>query len=267
MANLIKAFGRRIIAGEQKHLDITFPRLPYGARPRVLLATQPKAGTYLLSEILSKIGFDQTYLHLGLARLEAYDPVLLEMGAANPKAFSCAIPINESLRLIRSGQFAASHLVPTGTLDALIGDSFKVLVCVRELRSSLTSLSNFFASLPRGGDLGSEVAERGITHFLKKKGAKTIKQAELIWQWKEREYARIIRFEDIVNGNESVIEDIGCHIGLNVKNAASIVHSALEAQTLTKSIGFTKLEWGEQEERQFIRLGGDRVNKLMGYNG
>ncbi len=52
--------------------------------PRVVLNSIPKAGTCLISEIIARLGFHQTYLHLALKRVIAYDRNLLHSGRSGP---------------------------------------------------------------------------------------------------------------------------------------------------------------------------------------
>ncbi|MEZ6318078.1 MAG: hypothetical protein R3B49_04875 [Phycisphaerales bacterium] len=109
---------------------------------RVVLVTIPKAGTYLFSETIRRLGFEQTHLHLAPDRVVAYDPARLDEGRAHPERFQVDCRIEQSTRLVRAGQFAASHLpCNERTLAAL--EDCRVIFATRELRSSLVSRARF----------------------------------------------------------------------------------------------------------------------------
>ena len=154
--------------------------------PRVILATQPKAGTYLYSSLLAGLGFEQTYFHLSNDKMQAYDKNTPNLNTNQPRIFDCYIPLVESRRLVRSGQFAVSHLVPTGNVADLL-EEFKIIAINRELRAGITSFAKFIISTGRGDnspDLRDRILNEGIAAFLERKGASYIKKAIMISKWK-----------------------------------------------------------------------------------
>ena len=245
-----------------------FPLLPTGTKPRVLLATQPKAGTYLLSQYLVEIGYHQTHFHLDINSMEAYDRNLLELGASDPKLFNIQIPITSSLRLIRSGEFAASHLTPSCELDKLVGDDFRIFVSLRELRSAIVSWAHFLMASRKNGEsamLGAVIRERGLIPFMQLKGKKLIEQADKLVDWQERPQAIIVRFETLKENKNNVAEEIASHLGIHISSPEEKLNVAMTKTTLTSLTKKSELVWTDEVEELFIRLGGDDVNRRMGY--
>ena len=242
-------------------------RLPpsCGLPQRVLLAAQPKSGTYLYAEILKELGFDFTYIHLAPKKIQAYDKNMPQVTAENPRLFDCRIPLAESRRLIRTGQVGASHLTPEEAGDYF--EDFKVVAVNRELRSSFMSFVNFFEETGRGSKkVRARVHSEGVCGFMRERGRRYIDHALGIQSWSERPNALVVRYEDLHRDPEVQISDISEYIGgLRVEDSM-VYQRALASQTMTKSKGKSKIVWGEEEEEVFVSLGGIEANKKMGYS-
>ncbi|WP_171909972.1 sulfotransferase domain-containing protein [Aquisalimonas asiatica] len=237
-----------------------------GLPPRVLLAAQPKSGTYLYAEILKEIGFDFTYIHLAPEKIQAYDKNMPRMTAENPRLFDCRIPLVESRRLIRTGQVGASHLTPEEVGDYF--EDFKVVAVNRELRSSFVSFVNFFMATGRGSKkVRARVISEGICGFMRERGARYIDHALGIRSWSGYQNALVVRYEDLHCDPESQVSDISGFLGGASVQGSMVYEKALAAQTMTKSKGKSSVAWGEEEENIFVGLGGVEANKKMGYSG
>lgn len=235
--------------------------------PRVLLATQRKAGTYLLAEILAELGLHHSHLHLYRQKLQAYDPHMLDMGLSDPRRFDVRVPLRESLKLIRHGEFGLSHLRPSRRNVRMTQD-FRVVGCVRDLRASLMSWSRFVATSGRkGGDLAEAIRARGPVAFLERLGRREIRQARDFRNWQKRPNAIVLKFEDLMNTPETAIGQVADFLGLQVQDPAAVLTRAKARPTLTRSEGYIDLEWGEAEEALFRKLGGPRANRALGYDG
>jgi len=71
------------------------------ALPKVMIVSQPKAGTYLLSDIVGRLGFRQTFYHFSMECFDAYDPDRLEEGRRNPDDFRVVEPIQTSIKRVK----------------------------------------------------------------------------------------------------------------------------------------------------------------------
>ena len=241
--------------------------LPDGVRPRVLISTMPKSGTYLLSEIVKELGFHQTYYHLCRHKLQSYEPTLLEQGRLHPRDFDVFLPIEQSNRLIRSGEFAASHLEPDVLVCECFSD-FKVVSCIRELRSALRSYARFVVE-SAGRDGTRKIRQQKIieTHgfagWIETIGPENLQKAKKIFSWKDRSNAILVRMEDLLRCPELVIRNIADHLNEDVTIDFDVVKGR---DTLTKSTNLSAdLNWDDDAEAAFRKIGGIEVNQLLGY--
>lgn len=242
------------------------PQAPAGTPPRVLLATQPKAGTYLLSSVLARLGFHQTHYHLNKRRMQAYDPALLELGAQQPRLFDVQIKLGESLKLIRHGEFAASHLAPRPDVLPLIRDQFVVVTCLRNLRTSLKSYARFSASTSRKApQLAMRIREQGVAAYLEADGKRAIRRALWVAEWRQQPNAFVVRFEDLKSDPDKGVGPLADFLGVRDCNPAEVLDKARAGQSLTKSDDFILLDWDDAAEEVFVKLGGIEANRKLGY--
>ncbi|TCP21383.1 sulfotransferase domain-containing protein [Rhodovulum adriaticum] len=241
-----------------RFLDETLP-------PKVLLATQRKAGTYLLAAILAELGFQQTYYHINRRKMQAYDPYLMELGLSEPRKFDVRVPLRHSLKLIRHREFAASHLRPSRTIRRMT-QNFHIVGCVRDLRTSLMSYARFVATSGRKSDgLAEDIRTRGPVAFIEKLGRREIRQARAYLAWQDQPNAIVLKFEDLMGDPASAIGQLADFLGVQVTDPAAVMARAKARPTLTKSEGYIELDWGEAEEALFQRLGGPAANRALGY--
>lgn len=242
------------------------PQAPAGTPPRVLLATQRKAGTYLLSSVVARLGFHQTHYHLNKRRMQAYDPALLELGAQQPRLFDVQIRLVESLKLIRHGEFAASHLPPTARIRGLVGD-FRVVSCVRELRSALRSEARFALSTRgKGEDLARAIERHGIAGFITRHGARHIKRAQEVAAWGTLDNGILLKFEELKSDPDLGVGRLATFLGVTDRDPAEVLEAAKAGQSLTKSEGFLPLDWDDRAEAAFAKIGGPAANTALGYS-
>ncbi|GJM18385.1 MAG: hypothetical protein DHS20C14_05980 [Phycisphaeraceae bacterium] len=241
---------------------------------RVVLVTIPKAGTYLFSEAVRRLGFEQTHLHLAPKRVVAYDPARLEEGRAHPERFQVDCSIEQSVRLVRAGQFAASHLpFDETTADALEG--CRVVFAMRELRAALVSRMRFRfttgrTEAPEGfGEDDEQTREQVATHLSANAGVQLdAVRAQL--GWLRHPGVLAVRFEDLLARDMGVIGSLRSHLGPGRAPAepdAEVAGNALATETLTRSSGTTDLGamWSDAAEAVFERLGGPALNVAFGY--
>ena len=66
---------------------------------KTIIISQPKAGTYLLSEVLKNCGLAQSYLHLGLKSYTRYHPDRILEGNHHPEKFRTMAALDKSVSL------------------------------------------------------------------------------------------------------------------------------------------------------------------------
>ncbi|MEZ6243350.1 MAG: sulfotransferase domain-containing protein [Phycisphaerales bacterium] len=243
---------------------------------RVILVTVPKAGTYLVSEIVRRLGFEQTHLHLAMTRVVAYDPALLDEGRSNPARFEVKCPIRESIRLVRCGQFAASHLpYEPEAVSALSG--CRVVFATRELRSALVSWMRFYVATGRASgpkaieDTRSSPQEMTIADLEANAGDR-LDAVKKQLGWLEHEGIHVLRYEDLIARDVATIGSLREFLQpapstSNPASDESIIEQALATDTLTRTTEATRLDayWSDEAEEIFHRLGGPQLNQRLGY--
>lgn len=237
------------------------------ARTKVLVVTQPKAGTYLAAEILSLAGFHNTHLHLGIDRLQAYDKYFLTEGMARPRQFDAEIGIAESRKLIRTGEIAVSHLPYSRELAKQLS-GFKIVHVKRELRSAFRSWARMLLHSGRlGRDMSKLIESNGVAGFMKVKGKASISSALSIDSWKDEENVLSIKMEELLSEPDINIELILSHVKSPPGSSTTTIWKQASAtQTLTRSKSYPALAWTTNDERMFEQIGGPAANMKLGYH-
>jgi len=233
---------------------------------RVLIISQPKAGTYLLAEILQNCEFENTNLHLGLDRLQAYEPKARDAGLQDPRQFDVFCPIEESRNLIRFGQVAVSHFQYSKELAASLS-AFKIIHSKRELRSAFRSLARMYLhSDKRGRKFKAAIEQDGISGLMRLRGEEVISEALKINRWAGACNVLSLKMENVLSEPEVVISDLLSHLGIkSSRSAADIWRHSRAAETLTKSSSYPDLIWTGADEKVFSSLGGIEANERLGY--
>ena len=279
-----RTFGRRVVAKIGRSLAQTPARkevTPFceevpnlsgrrhrGKPCRVLVITQPKAGTYMAAEIFRQAGFHHTFLHLGARGLQAYDGRYLEESLLHPRRFDVACGIEESRKLVRLGEVAVSHIPHTSTLQEQLR-GFKIVHIKRELRSMLRSWARMLLHTGKSGQGITElIRTAGIAGYVRHHGEKRIKNALAINEWSKCPNVFSIKMEQVLaEPRESIIAMLN-HVDYNPgTEVLEIWERVKRAETLTKSSEFPGLRWTEKEETEFREIGGPEANKKLGYEG
>lgn len=244
---------------------------------RVILVTNPKAGTYLLSEIVRRLGFEQTYLHLAMNRVIAYDPARMQEGRSTPTRFEINCPLHESVRLVRHGQFAASHLAcNTESVSALAGAL--VVFATREIRSSIVSLMRFHSATGRASvpnDLADAAADikQATVAYMRASAVKRLDVVRRQLGWLELDDVHVVRYEHMIAGDAASVAALRAFLqpappAAKHEPDEQIIRHALTTDTLTRSSTATELEeyWSDEAEDFFQSLGGPELNERLGYS-
>jgi len=133
---------------EELHPSATLKR---GACPhRVMACSMPKAGTYFIAEALCRLGCEPTHFHLDHNVAWDYRGRTIEEIRADSFRYMVEMPLEQSLRLVRPGQFAVGHIECRGDAKRWLR-SFKKILVYRDLRDALISQMRFLKDTNCGG--------------------------------------------------------------------------------------------------------------------
>jgi len=125
--------------------------LKRGACPhRVMACSMPKAGTYFIAEALCRLGCEPTHLHLDHTVVWDYRERTIEEIRADSFRYMVKVPLEQSLRLVRPGQFAVGHVECRDDAKRWLR-SFKKIFIYRDLRDALISQMRFLKDTNCGG--------------------------------------------------------------------------------------------------------------------
>ena len=98
---------------------------------KVIVISQPKAGTYLCANVLQELGLRFDGYHLGEKKYEKYPPPSAphyQAAIRDPKTVETRQRLHRSVKLIEPGAFAVSHLLYTIENELLLADYHKICV-------------------------------------------------------------------------------------------------------------------------------------------
>ena len=119
-------------------------------RYKVAIISLPKAGSYLLAELLRSLGLVSTGLHVTAdgSGFTDYRFISLEEGRRNYRNYVYKMPFDEVVEGVRPGQFVVGHFHCNGYIKRCLRD-FKKIFIVRELRHCLISHMRFLKDAGR----------------------------------------------------------------------------------------------------------------------
>lgn len=239
---------------------------PVDLPPRVMIISQPKSGTYFLSEILKNMGLRQTFLHFSMDHFEAYDPNRLDEGKAGPKPFRIICPIQESAKIIRTGEFGVGHLPhEPRSVDALRG--FALICLRRNMRDTFLSLMRFMGEGRRSQSADETWYEsRDTAAFIRANAAWLHKSIRSITPWLECPGVMTLSYEDLREHTDRCARKIATHLNVPCDDFHMVAEKSLDAPTLTKSMKLYDPQWSPEAEEAFQEVGGVAINQLLGYH-
>lgn len=237
--------------------------------PRVILLTQPKAGTYLISEILRRLGLHQTFYHLRLDSLDAYDRCRLDDGRRAPGHCRAEIPLEEAVKLIRCAEFAVGHL-PWCERSVAAVRPLRPIFATREQRAALVSCMRFFhhtGRSPATGPTPDDHPREATIAFLRHSGPRLTQQARDALPWAAHPGVLRLRFEEVRAHPAAATAAIARHLDLPCPDPAALTSGLQTADTLTRAHTPTEIDpyWSDEAEAIFADLGGPQLNTDAGY--
>jgi len=249
----------------------SFSPVSISGKPRVLVVSIPKSGTYLIAAFLKELGLIDTGVHLTDDGFTDYRNKSIPDMIAKYREFRKLYPLSQALDLICEGQFAVGHLkCAAQTVAATSG--FTILFTQRELRSALVSMMRFMCRPGRGEDwLWKEFRDPRLRllGFLRERGSEVMAWFESIIRWSSQPGVLNVQFEELIEGNQDLARLVSKKVDTEEpeSQAGKALMRVLGQPTMTWSgrISDTQAYWSEQAELLFQELGGPKLNRRLGY--
>lgn len=186
---------------------------------KVMIISQPKSGTYLLSNVLALMGIHQSYLHLSLDRYQQYDPERLAEGRNDPAEFTHKEDLAVSVRLVKPGSFAVTHAqCNIHTIEYF--SEFKKIFVYRDAEGMRNSWGRFINTTNR--EITDPLGLQMDTFNL--------------MRWKNVPGVFSINFSDMIGKNTEKLDQLQMHLFGEIRHdSLSVMEQALRMDSLTKS--------------------------------
>ena len=248
-------------------------------RPKVILNTIPKSGTYLYSKLFEELGYYNTGIHLSSESVQDFRFETLESIVSDAERFRVFLPLYRSRNLLHSGQFSVVHLDCTEETVNLLSD-MTLFFAIRDLRSVMVSFMRLFLD-PRKKNNKSAKKYEGLhgsdlmLRFLEQEGGSYLtNRIGPIVPWVDNPNVEVLRFEHIagISGKEPQLQSfnrIAARLEVNIPDEPGkfLKNKVLgqRTRTWTGSLSIYKEYWSDQVEEKFKELGGVNYNIRLGY--
>lgn len=243
--------------------------------PRVFVLSMPKAGTYLMAELLARAGLSATQLHINDDSIDDYASVSFEEGRAHPeRARRQANPIDA---LVGEGQFAVGHLAYSQALETAL-QHFHLVFLRRDPRTALASYVRFLIDSGRAEQRNvpwrlEPTAPLRLQLFLEHEGHAHLERFRNLLPWARHPAVFQFRFEDLAQAptqaTRASIERLLAWLGCAPQSIESLLEQVHATPTITSSTARTTSEgWWNTEARAWWRThGGEQLARDYGYAG
>lgn len=247
-------------------------------RPRVLVNSIPKSGTYLLAAMLNKMDYIGIDVHLWDTGFADFRWKAIPEMVHQYSQFTRVLPLPSTVALTLPGQFAVGHISWTPDNAATLRD-FRKIIAVRDMRHALISNMRWFENEGRG--LGHPTDWKAIPDrrermraFLEYFGAELLHWAESIAGWTEAEDTLLVRFEVLLgdHGTEAqhaLLRELAEQLSLELdsQDFDALLATTLNTPTKTWSGSRTCLDdyWSDECESYFSEHGGLKLNQSLSY--
>ncbi len=233
----------------------------------VAIVTIPKADTYFLARVLTKLGYIDTRIHVAEERMSDYREYDIN-NFTDGDARSRKIPLTSQISLVSNGSFFTSHLLYSNA-ELLQGRS--ILLSVRDLRAAIISRGRYLAE--KNASTNSErLTEQNLYDFMASERVKdTIASAKSMLQYKEKYPNNLLQFEEIAQAPLSEhltsVKNLASILDKDVSLVVTALNEARGEQTLTFSGKHSTLDglWSNRVEEKFKKLEGHILNEQLGY--
>jgi len=254
-----------------------WPKKGFSPNKAIILSI-PKAGTYLISKLLTLLGMEFTNLHLSPNSLTDYRFTSIIEGGKNPEKLTINMKLWNALNFIEEGQFAVGHLRHTANMKLLL-KQFKKIFLYRNLREVFVSHMRFVCDTERDQEYTKpfrnlpDGPEKIMKHMKIYKNF-LIGETHHIIGWLNEDDVLKISFEDIYGDKgkdkqKKIIHEVCQFLDLekNKIDSEKILEHLIGSPTLTWSGERSKLElfWNDEVESLFIEIRGKEINQELGY--
>lgn len=179
---------------------------------KYVVISQPKAGTYLAANLIESLGIEFSHIHI--------DPGMYRI-FKNNKLNDFDIhkaPLSRAINALPNNQFAVGHIpLNEGNKNAL--SKVKKVLIVRDRNGIRKSAERYRDE--RGVDVSSIINNNNL---------------DQIESWKNEQNVFLIKFEDIINENVEVVNELQKFLFGNViRDSSAMISNAKNKESLTKS--------------------------------
>ncbi len=201
---------------------------------KVFVVSQPKAGTYLMANILMELGYDTGHIdtyhgikHISRGKVEIY-PLPgcegFEEARKNTDKYRLMMGMSGSIRTMNKGEFAVGHVLPqVGRAPYILRNHKKILLTrkSKHIEESLHRWDSFSGRSPSNKKDVLELAKR-----------------MLLWNNNEYHHAGglfALTFDDMKNFNTEKIDQLQKFLGIvDLYDSNSLLEKALTKDSITK---------------------------------
>jgi len=162
------------------------------------------------------MGLMFTYMHINAGAYDRYNPQDLEDGRKHPERYRTKASIEEALEQINDNEFAVTHHIYSQKLEQQLYN-FKKIILHRNPKDAADSWNRWNKESGRN-------RPRKVTI------------PDSIKKWSDKRWTFTLSFEDMINKNTKVIDDLQQFLFAEIKyNSLDILELSLSQDSLTKS--------------------------------
>ncbi len=231
---------------------------------RLMVLSLPKAGTYLAAEMAGRLGMGHTHYHFSTNYVDVYDPNDLAAGRANPNKFRIHAPLEQTVRMLRAGEFAVGHL-PCQSPVVHLMEGFRLVLCIREPRDILLSFMRFLYDTRRDNpEKESWYPAHDVAGFIRMRGPNILRTVRGVIPWANFADVFLLPFGRLKEDGPGMVRELSRFLNVSGEiDAEAVATQALSAQTLTRSGAHLELQWDDAAEAAFVEIGGPEVSGLV----
>lgn len=245
---------------------------------KVMLCSVPKSGTYLLSNFLIELNFNNSHFHFGDEEYSDYSTSTLKTARENPEIFKNICSFDKAVIKIKENEFAVGHF----SLDKnqYLSD-FKTIFLYRNLKYCTVSFGFWTKNSNRWKHNEKSEQWRNtndnqdfIADFLKIHGNPVYDLFKKTVPWINEEGILKVNFEKLTGelGREIQIKEFKkiveyLELNLSHKELVTKISNALNKDSLTKSSSKKDYDFyfSKNFKNYYKKSGLKQLNKILGY--
>lgn len=185
---------------------------------KCFVISQPKAGTYLATNLLKELGFNFEGLHYSTKSYQQYDLSNLENARTDRKKYTVKKHFSESINLVKENSVGVGHLTYEAETEEILKD-FKKILLLRDLKTTTESWAEWAKVTHKSSN--SKMINKNFRFNIEK--------------WRQKENVFVLDFFDMKNKKVDKIDQLQLFLFNNIKfNSYTAITQALEKDSLTK---------------------------------